>query len=306
MATPHDYYNSVIGQGFNEDGVFGVQCVDGFKHFCRTVLGYNISHKSICDPTGYATSIWDNYYKLGLDKYFDQVPANQMVDGDWAIWSYNKNNRSCPYSHVAMFRRDNGNGTGVFLGQNQNGTRAYTQCNIYYDGLRGGLRPKIYHQEPTPTPTPTQKFGIGTKVIVNGQLHADAQGNGAGKTLTDYKTTITRYAAGNPYPYNIEGDLGGLAESSIKAYDQATYVNLPPEAEQWRFYDLDVKPVKANAKGFLKPAKFGGLSYKIYGYRDNNSTVEIETVQFGRVKIYVEDTCATITTGEYKYQSGNH
>lgn len=240
MATPHDYYTQVIGKAFDEDGVYGAQCVDGFKHFCRTVVGYNISKRSICNPTGYATSIWDNFYSLGLDKYFDRVPSNQMVDGDWAIWS--KGSRSCPSSHVAMFRKDNGNGTGVFLGQNQCGTRAYTQCNIYYDGIRGGLRPKCYHNTPAPQPVPTG----------------------------------------------------------------ATYVNLPPSIDQWRFYNLNVAPVKANAKGFLKPSKFGGLSYKVYGYRDNGTTVEIETVQFGRVKIYVANTCASITTGTYLYSSGNH
>lgn len=151
MATPHEYYLQVIGKKFDEDGVYGCQCVDGFKHFCRTQLGLHLG--SICNPTGYATSIWDNYEALGLNKYFDKVPANQMVDGDWAIWSYNKNNRSCPYSHVAMFRKDNGNGTGIFLGQNQLGHPEFTQVNIYYDGLRGGLRPKIYHTQPAPVQT---------------------------------------------------------------------------------------------------------------------------------------------------------
>ena len=147
--TPHQYYLEVIGKAFDEDGSYGAQCVDGFKHFCRTQIGVTLG--SICYPTGYATSIWDNYEELGLDKYFDKVPANAMVDGDWAIWQMNS--RSCPYSHVAMFRLDNGNGTGIFLGQNQMGHPEYTQVNIYYDGLRGAFRPKIYHQQPTPTPT---------------------------------------------------------------------------------------------------------------------------------------------------------
>lgn len=145
MATPHGYYLSVIGKRFDEDGVYNCQCVDGFKHFCRTQLGFNISHKSICNPTGYATSIWDNFYTLGLDKYFDKVAPNQMVDGDWAIWGMNS--KSCKFSHIAMFRLDNKNGTGIFLGQNQLGHPEYTQINIFYDGLRGGLRPKIYHQK---------------------------------------------------------------------------------------------------------------------------------------------------------------
>ena len=148
--TPHGYYELVIGKGFDEDGVYGCQCVDGFKHFCRTQLDLILG--SICNPTGYATSIWDNFESLGLDQYFDKVSPNSMVDGDWAIWEMNS--RSCPYSHVAMFRLDNGNGTGIFLGQNQNGHPEYTQVNIYYDGLRGGLRPKIYHESPQPSEYP--------------------------------------------------------------------------------------------------------------------------------------------------------
>ncbi len=142
--TPHQYYLDVIGKKFDEDGVYGCQCVDGFKHFCRTQVGYNVSHTTICNPTGFACSIWDNYKSLGFDKYFDKVAPNEMVDGDWAIWD--KGARSCPKSHVAMFRKDNGNGTGVFLGENQLGHPEFTQCNIYYDGLRGAFRPKIYEQ----------------------------------------------------------------------------------------------------------------------------------------------------------------
>lgn len=238
MATPHQYYLSVIGKRFDEDGVYGCQCVDGFKHFCRTQLGFNISHKSICSGTGYATSIWDNFDKLGLGKYFDKVAPNKMVDGDWAIWSIGS--RSCPKSHVAMFRKDNGNGTGIFLGQNQLGHPEFTQVNIFYDGLRGGLRPKIYHQS-KPTPTDTRNF-----------------------------------------------------------------VNLPPSISSWRFYRLDSQPIKKNAIGTLNPKKFGGLSYYVYRYLDNGTTAEIQTVQFGRVKIYIKDTCATITIGTYKYSAGNH
>lgn len=139
--SPQQYCNEVLGKKFDEDGQYGCQCVDGFKHFCRTQLGLTLG--TICNPTGYATSIWDNYYSLGLDKYFDQVRGDSMVDGDWAIWEMNS--LSCPYSHVAMFRRDNNNNIGIFLGQNQLGHPEFTQVGINYSGIRGGLRPKIYH-----------------------------------------------------------------------------------------------------------------------------------------------------------------
>ena len=238
MPTPHEFYLSVIGKGFDEDGVFGIQCVDGFKAFCRLVLGWNIGKESLCgggDPTGYAYRIWYNFDRLGLGKYFDKVASNQMVDGDWAIWNWGS--RPCPYSHIAMFRRDNGNGTGVFLGQCQNGSRPFCQVNISYSGLLGGLRPKIYHQAPA-----TNK----------------------------------------------------------------NYVNLPPQYDKWAFYRLDSAPVKRNAIGNLNPKKFGGLSYYIYAYRDNRTTAEIQTVQFGRVKIYIHNTPAVITYDKYLYKNGNH
>ena len=221
--TPHDYYLSVIGKRFDEDGVYGCQCVDGFKHFCRTVLGYNISHETICNPTGYATSIWDNFESLGLNKYFDKVRADSMVDGDWAIWSMNS--RSCPYSHVAMFRKDNGNGTGIFLGQNQLSHPEFTQCNIYYSGLRGGLRPKIYHQteyinippsiearniynintkKQFATIKPKKFGGLSYKILayVDGKTYAEIETHDYGKVLvkiTDMTpiTNTPQYSHGN-------------------------------------------------------------------------------------------------------------
>lgn len=141
----NDYVDDVIGRAFDEDGVFGCQCVDGFKHFCRTFIGYDLSNKSICDGTGYATSIWDNYEKLGLNNYFDKVDI--LNAGDWAIWGFDS--MDCKYSHVAMFLEDLGNGVGLFLGQNQYGYPEYTKAKIHYSGVRGGLRAKCYQKEQT-------------------------------------------------------------------------------------------------------------------------------------------------------------
>ena len=194
--TPHGYYELVINKGFDEDGVYGCQCVDGFKHFCRTQL--NLKLGSICNPTGYATSIWDNYEVLGLDKYFDKVPSNKMVDGDWAIWGMNS--RSCPYSHVAMFRKDNGNGTGVFLGQNQNGHPEYTQVNIYYDGIRGGLRPKFYHEEPKPEPTKNPIY----ETLGDMYVRWGASYNDGVKLVKDLTEDGKAHATStNPYAYAV-------------------------------------------------------------------------------------------------------
>ena len=83
------------------------------------------------------------------------------------------------------------------------------------------------------------------------------------------------------------------------------YLNLPPNIDSWAVYKLNSKPLKINAIGRLNPKKFGGLSYYIYSYRDNGATAEIQTINYGRVKIYIKNTPASITIGNYKYKNGN-
>lgn len=198
--TPQQYYNEVIGKSFDEDGVYGCQCVDAFKHWLRTQVGLNLGKKSICYPTNHATSIWDNFEELGLNKYFDKVRADSMVDGDWAIWGMKS--RSCPYSHVAMFRKDAGNNLGIFLGQNQSGHPEFTQQRIYYDGLRGGLRPKIYHEEPKPEPVPTKNPIYET--LGDMYVRWDASYNAGVKLVKDLTEDGKAHATStNPYAYAV-------------------------------------------------------------------------------------------------------
>ncbi|MBO5138660.1 MAG: hypothetical protein J6B89_03360 [Bacilli bacterium] len=109
---------------------------------------------------------------------------------------------------------------------------------------------------------------------------------------------------------NILQGLGGnwrkTSDVPVQETNKKEYVNLPSTIKEWRFYDLNVSPVKKNTKGYIKPKKFGGLSYLIHEYRDDGTTVVIETQQFGKVKIYIKDTVASITKGSHKYNSGNY
>lgn len=68
---------------------------------------------------------------------------------------------------------------------------------------------------PAPTPTPDLKYHVGQEVVVNGQLFATSDGEGAGKVVDHLETTITRAVAGKPYPYNFTNDIGWVAESSV-------------------------------------------------------------------------------------------
>ena len=143
---------------------------------------------------------------------------------------------------------------------------------------------------PAPTPNKKSNEEIANEVI------AGKWGNGE-----DRKRRLAQ--AG--YDYST---IQSIVNQKVngKPVSNKQYVNLPPKYDSWAFYRLNAAPIKKNAIGTLNPKKFGGLSYYIYGYRDNGATVEIQTVQFGRVKIYIKGTPAIITTGTYKYKQGNH
>ena len=83
--------------------------------------------------------------------------------------------------------------------------------------------------------------------------------------------------------------------ANVLVEENKMYLNLSKEADTWRIYDLGVQPIAKNAKGMVRPSNFGGLSYTILGYEDNETTAIIDTAQFGRVKIFIRHKFASIT-----------
>ncbi len=134
--TVQEFCNQTIGKKIDVDRAYGNQCVDLFNYFNK--LNNNGAYIN-CKPSGYAKSIYENRANNGVLNYYDVVPTNQMNDGDWAVWG---NCQIAPDSHIAMFRRDNGNNTGLFLSQTYN--QNVEEQNISYVGLIGALRPKQY------------------------------------------------------------------------------------------------------------------------------------------------------------------
>lgn len=136
----HNFYLETIGKKIDVDGRYGNQCVDLFKYYLSKI-GYPNSTRAI-GGTGYADELWKRRDALGYNVYFDYVTdISKLQDGDWCLWSFGS--RTCPNSHVAMFRLNNGNGTGTFLGQNQGGRlESVDQRNFSYDGIIGALRLK--------------------------------------------------------------------------------------------------------------------------------------------------------------------
>ncbi|MEN2766645.1 N-acetylmuramoyl-L-alanine amidase family protein [Ornithinibacillus xuwenensis] len=95
---------------------------------------------------------------------------------------------------------------------------------------------------------------------------------------------------------SIRDDDNRTETTDSQATTDQRILNLPATENSWRVYPLDVEPVKGNEKGFLNPAKFGGLSYKVLGTTQAHVYI-IETRDFGRVQIYAHpNTGATITT----------
>ena len=74
-------------------------------------------------------------------------------------------------------------------------------------------------------------------------------------------------------------------------------VTLPATANSWAVYDMNVQPIKKNAKGYLNPAKFGGLTYDILGWTMTDVAI-IQTRDFGQVQIYVASSTGAIISNK--------
>ena len=105
-----DFKNTHLGNGYDIDGWWGWQCYDFYAEYCN-YLGVPYAN---CTDSGYAQDLWTQRHSNGILNYFDEVEV--MQPGDVAIFDVTP---STPYSHVAIFDSDAGNGYGYFLGQNQ-------------------------------------------------------------------------------------------------------------------------------------------------------------------------------------------
>lgn len=153
MKTPHEFYMSQIGKAVDVDGYYGPQCWDLFAFFCK-VAGYPVFN---CTTSGFVKDIWYNRKTSGILNFFDEAPVNKMQDGDWVIWG---NCKSCPDSHIAMFRKYEGSNAAIFLGQNQAGQCAANQVCITLNGILGALRPKCYLANDEPVHTDIKEGDI--------------------------------------------------------------------------------------------------------------------------------------------------
>ncbi|HPF83524.1 MAG TPA: hypothetical protein PLV83_05125 [Bacilli bacterium] len=157
----HEFYLETNGKIIDMDGLYGGQCWDLFSYYTKKLCGKIYS----CIETGYVIDLWNKFYELGLNEYFEKVTDNYQ-DGDWMIW--NGPIRITSKSHIAMFRKDNGDNTNVILTQNPNGNPNYTHQMIYdYIGVVGALRPKIYIENKVLAPNPVDENNLVDQVYVS-------------------------------------------------------------------------------------------------------------------------------------------
>lgn len=139
--TKDDFKSEWLGQSSSLGG-YRNQCVTLFKEFLKKA-GYPNPGRAI-GGSGGAREIWYRREALGYSAYFNFEQIGHP--GDWFVWDsvygwYN----GVYYGHVAMLIKDNGNGTGQFLGMNQ-GTNL-SPANIQtlsYNGSCGVLHFKGY------------------------------------------------------------------------------------------------------------------------------------------------------------------
>ncbi|MEN2465190.1 N-acetylmuramoyl-L-alanine amidase [Ornithinibacillus sp. JPR2-1] len=111
-------------------------------------------------------------------------------------------------------------------------------------------------------------------------------------------------------PPTENNNLAGPGTTGESSEEIGNYIHLPASENSWRVYPLNAAPVKGNEKGYLNPAKFSGLTYKILDIPQEH-VYTIETNDFGKVKIYGHpSTGASITptngrTGRYLHRGNN-
>ena len=95
------------------------------------------------------------------------------------------------------------------------------------------------------------------------------------------------------YIVSNDGGYKWISESDVVEPSSNLKLYLPADAVSWRVYPMNKAPVKGNECGFLKPSKFGGLTYEILGWTQPSVAI-IKTRDFGKVQIYVAKSTGAI------------
>jgi hypothetical protein len=123
------------GQRVDFDGVFGYQCVDLFRQYCKDV--WTLPHLGAVEG---AKDLFLLYDKLPLEeRHLDRIQKGPFRRGDVLIWGASLNNQ---YGHVAILLREKNELFEVLEqdGFKQDGTRMMARTSM---NLLGALRKKV-------------------------------------------------------------------------------------------------------------------------------------------------------------------
>jgi hypothetical protein len=155
-------------------------------------------------------------------------------DGAGHVWIVEKVNSS-----TSTYTSESGYGGSAFWNQTRSNSNdrwglgsGYTfRAYIYLpDDVQKIVDGKVNPPAPTPTPGASDKFNIGDKVVINGPLYVNSNASSPSGSVSNKVTTITRKAVGAAHPYNTEGDLGWMDESSISKYNEPAPTPTPAPA----------------------------------------------------------------------------
>ena len=126
--TLEEFVKKYIGKCVDYDGVYGAQCVDLFRQYCKEVL--NISeHTGVCSASGGAKDLFLCYSKMPIEqKYFNAIRTTSPKTGDVLIWGSTASNK---YGHVA-----------VCIDKLNNSLIVFEQDGFKQDGAKINLRSK--------------------------------------------------------------------------------------------------------------------------------------------------------------------
>lgn len=178
----------------------------------------------------------ENFIERAKNTYNLEVGQEPKV-GAIMCWQHGTLSSSDGAGHVAIVEKVISN-TEVYTSESSYGGAAFFNAirtkgtgkwGISNYTFRGFIYNPAIKPEPIPTPTPSDKFNIGDKVVINGDLYVSSTASSPAGSVSNKVTNITRKAPGTAHPYNTTGDLGWMDESSISAYVEPTPTPTPTE-----------------------------------------------------------------------------
>lgn len=125
-----DFVKKYNGKKVDFDGVYGAQCVDLFRQYCKEGLEIP-EHTGSCSTSGGAKDLFLDYSKMPIEKkyFYKYTKTNKgLIPGDVLIWNSTETNK---YGHVA-----------IYLGKINNDLIVFEQDGFKQDGAKINLRSK--------------------------------------------------------------------------------------------------------------------------------------------------------------------